>query len=752
MEVENETFAACGACGSHSAAGAKFCGQCGSALDRPLTCPVCGAATKAEHRFCGQCGGGIVAAYAPATPSNSGVSAVAAPQPYRLPQLPIFARLRSLHDALSRRLAPAAAPMLTAGALLVVAAQVYLTFAYEPGRDAPGVGVFALVSGFALFALGAFGRISTDDTPDALDNLKIPALNAVMGKLTPLKIASLALGAAMMALLFFRLLQGSEATWDMLPWAMAIGAFALPFIRFRSISARLSIPRRYIADICIVLALIGIFTALNAQDLTDWYYSAIGDEYAHYNLAKSFAENGSERPFDLKGVYNEVNPVFASIYPAAVMRLFGADNFGWKFSLIISIAIAIPGIYILAYTFAGRTAAVVSSVILAFSHYLFAFMHTGYPNTDAIPVIVWSITLFVLGVRRGSPALIYASGVLAGFALLFNLVARAAALIIVVYALLNPEIRKRILSLFPWVLGALLTIAPVMLVNAEIIVSTTLAKIISPASQHAGEYDSALGRIMANSMQNLLAFNYNSHTSHYVSGALLDPVSAILAVLGIGYALGSFIRRSSLLLLIMLGVIAAGTALLSPYPYVPITRMPSMVVPLTLMAGIGASFLMRGISSKKEDSRRLRGGWIAAVTLSMLGAAVLALNAWQFWVETPKVFHNTQEAVAIGAMRYDVCAGAIEDVVVVGKSTIPLLKPALESYATDGRMPHLIDHADLIEGQPLPTGTPRCIVLMHPFNDEIQPFKQELANLYPQGRLETFSSPSETTVVEIFTP
>ena len=85
--------------------------------------------------------------------------------------------------------------------------------------------------------------------------------------------------------------------------------------------------RERIPDILIVAALVGIFVTLNSHDLTDWYYSAIGDEYAHYNFARELAEDGLKRPFDLDGVYSEINPVMASIYPALVMRLVGMDNF-----------------------------------------------------------------------------------------------------------------------------------------------------------------------------------------------------------------------------------------------------------------------------------------------------------------------------------------------------------------------------------------------------------------------------------------
>ena len=345
--------------------------------------------------------------------------------------------------------------MLVAGALVAAFGQAYLTLAQEPGRAAPYFGVLSLAIGFMLFALGAFGRGANDDVDDAPGSVRIAAFPSAAGKFSPSQVLAVSLGGGLMAILVFRLLGGSESGWDMLLWLVAFAALAVPFVR-RQILFRAGVTgiRERTPDILIVAALVGIFVALNSHDLTDWYYSAIGDEFAHYNFARELAEDGLKRPFDLDGVYSEINPVMASIYPAVVMRLVGVDNFGWKFSLIVSVALSIPGVYILGHLIAGRIAAFVSAATVAFSHYIFAFMHTGYPNTDVLPIIVWSIALFVLGLRRGNPFLIYASGFLAGLGLLFNIVGRAAIAIIVLYALSHAGVRRRLFSLWPWIMAS----------------------------------------------------------------------------------------------------------------------------------------------------------------------------------------------------------------------------------------------------------------------------------------------------------
>ena len=742
----------CASCGFQNRVGANFCGNCGESLATAILCPDCGANLESTLNFCGICGNRVGHASGAARAGEPEAASADLPR-LQVPSITVPTTLFSVPARLRCRVAPISTPLLVAGALLVTLAQAYLAFAYEPGRVAPSLGVFALIAGFALFTVGAFGRTANDNTPDPLGALNIPPLRTVFGGIGAAKTIVAGLGGSLIVVLIFRLLAGSESGLDLLLWLVAVCALATPFICRLNLSLkRLVPPIERFPDFVIVLALVGIFVALNTHDLTDWYYSAIGDEYAHYNYARELAEDGLRRPFDLDGVYGEINPVMASIYPAMVMKMLGVGNFAWKFSLIFSIAITIPAMYILGYALAGRIAAVVSVSILAFSHYIFAFMHTGYPNTDVMPLIVWSIALFVLGVRRGNSFLIYASGLLAGFGLLFNIVARAAVAIILLYAISHPDIRRRLASLWPWALGVSLTVVPLIFANGDEVLSTALVKIVGPGSQHASEYDGILSQVVSNAVRNLLAFNYNSQTSHYVSGALLDPISAILALLGLAYCLGTMHKPSSRLLLILFAVIATGTALLSPYPYVPFTRMSSMLIPLALMAGIAAVNLIKvGTPSFRGDKQSLPA--VPTVTiLSLLGAVVLALNAWQFWYATPRVFHHTQEAVAIGAMRSEACEGEPDSLILVGRSTIPLLKPALESYHPDGALPHLLDHSDVKSDVPLPADSPRCVIFLNPEDAEIQAFKQDLATRYPQGEFSIFSNPSGKTSVEVFTP
>ena len=81
----------------------------------------------------------------------------------------------------------------------MILAQAYLTFAYEPGRDAPDLGVAALITGFVLFTLGVFGRNPNGEMGDALSSVNIAVPKAVRDNLTPAKVIVAARGGAGLA-------------------------------------------------------------------------------------------------------------------------------------------------------------------------------------------------------------------------------------------------------------------------------------------------------------------------------------------------------------------------------------------------------------------------------------------------------------------------------------------------------------------------------------------------------------------------
>ena len=60
--TQAQTVNACPSCGAQHAAGAKFCPECGHALNVNLACPKCGAESPSGTKFCPECGTAMVGA------------------------------------------------------------------------------------------------------------------------------------------------------------------------------------------------------------------------------------------------------------------------------------------------------------------------------------------------------------------------------------------------------------------------------------------------------------------------------------------------------------------------------------------------------------------------------------------------------------------------------------------------------------------------------------------------------------------
>ncbi len=497
-----------------------------------------------------------------------------------------------------------------------------------------------------------------------------------------------------------------------------------------------------------MLKLTAVFLAVNVHDLENWYYSAIDDEFLFYEHAKRVLDEGIIGPFSQEGVYGK-HPVMSSIQQAATMGLLGADYFGWTMTEVLNAALTIPAIYLLGRVLGGRTAAVTAAAIFAFSHYVFAFSHAGYNNLSALPGSAWSLALFVLGCRSGSPLLLYAAGIVAGLGFYTHYTARAVIPVIVLFSLATGQPRQWP-TLWPLALGFLLAVAPTFIVEQEQVLTRMFSQVIGGYSESVT--GSTLHRLVENIEINLQAFHYSPTVHTYVYGPLLDPISGTLAALGIAFALGHHRLGASRLLLIWFGVAIFMTGILSPYPHVAVTRLSFVLPPLALLAG-----LLAGRMTERRESGGPKGSgyWRNALLIGgpiLLLPLVLALNLWQFWHVTPAVQPHTQEALALGAFRSDVCGADLENTIFVGEATGggSLMRRLLASHYPDGPMPRSVDHSRLMAGEGLPGPSPHCVVFLDSHAPEAGGLQESLLHRYPDGRVELLVNPSKATSVEVF--
>ena len=631
------------------------------------------------------------------------------------------------------------------GALLTFGAHVSL-IRYS-GGDTPPMTLALLAVGIGVFALGVFASATMQRVADPLSGVRLPSAFLPM-RSAPLRVGAALIGGIALALLSARMLAGQTAGWNLLLWFAALGAFLALFASRPRLPRRIS--RGRCLDILIVLALIALFIGLNARDLNHWYYSAIGDEYAFYTLAQSIAQEGILRPFSQEGVYNH-HPYMISIYQSLFMRFFEANNFWWRFTSVLSGALAIPGIYIAGYMLGGRRAAIAAAALLAFSHYMFAFAHSGYEHLDSLAVTVWAIALLLLGMRRSSRMLLYAAGVAIGYGLYTHYSGRIMGPVALLFALTVVQPRDW-RSLWPLALGIAAAALPTLLLEREQFFTRMFGQVV-------GGYDAnisgAMGeRIVNNIVNNGAAFSHNPVSHTYVADGLLDPISAYIAALGLGFAIGRIGAPSGRLLIIWFALTFAVVGVLNPHHSVAITRMYSVLPPLLLMGGLLAARLLDGLLPLGKDAAANRARLLqTAGAMALVGALILALNIRQFAFETPKVYHTTQEALAMGALQtHPACVGGrLEDAVMVAENTESLLQFVLEARYPNRALPLRIEHRHILDGTAA-VESPSCVIYLHPDQDAAQALKADMERRYPSGEYAAFSGYFGGPEVDIFVP
>lgn len=660
------------------------------------------------------------------------------PRP-RMPSLPVA--------AIGNALAPVSAAVMAGGALLTLAAHIIL-MRYD-GGDAPALMTLALALGIGLFGLGVFANPVLQRLPDPLAGVVLPLPRVNLR--SPGRRAALAVGVAALALLCARMLAGQTAAINLALWYIALGAFLALFVSAPRMPRLPSVSRERLLDAAIVLGLAAAFIALNARDLNDWFYSAIGDEYAFYSFATEILQGGVLRPFSQEGVYNH-HPYMSSLHQAAFMRLFEGSNYWWRFSSVFIAALAIPAIYIAGYVLYGRRAAIIAALLFACSHYLFAITHSGYNHAGAMTIAAWAAALFALGLRRGSPALLYAAGVAVGYGMYTHYAGRLAGPALLLFALtfVAPRDLRR---LWPVALGAAAAALPTLLLEREQVFTRMLGQV-------AGGYDADISgafgeRVIGNIINNGAAFSHNPVMHTYVSGALLDPVSAYIAALGVGFALGRLRHPAARLTLIWFGVAFVALGALNPHTSVAVTRLYSALPPLLLLGGAAAAHLLdwlpaQGLSASARILSARTIGITALIALATL--VVLALNVRQFWVETPKAYHSTQEALAMGALQSGACAGDPGDALMVAENTESLLRWALRARYFGEALPRLVEHRALQEGMPAPIDGIGCAIFLQPDAEAARRVMADLRARYPQGEFSAFSGVSAKSEVQIFAP
>jgi hypothetical protein len=585
------------------------------------------------------------------------------------------------------------------------AALQFMRSSWAP-RQAPGIAGLAL--GALLAALGlrrwAAPYDASRDRPRGLPHLSRRRLGWT------LIAASLAANAALCyhVLTFVEAGPGRDpatvAFWLMyvrpIAYALvlALGASGCALLAYRHAGPRLPFD---VWDALWILATMALYVGFTAPFLEDARWSVVGDEYAFLSVAYELASGRPFDPFWQAGVYG-VFPLVSSFIQALTMRLFGFDIFGWKMGCVVMGALVVPPTYLAARWAFDRSVACVAAGVIATSHYLWAYGHTGHNNIDGIFPIAMTSLLVLVALMRPSPLAWWLAGAAAGSSFYFFTAARVSGLLLGL-AMLARGPRKLFGGLAPALLGCLTVLAPFVARNQ----TDTITKMLQESATTKASAGQALWEALGLTGLSALAFHWSTAHGLYISLGLLDPISAALSALGIGLALmrfGDWRRRTLIAWYLVVLLITGG---LARHSDISVPRLLMAMPTLAILIGDAVSALIRLLGDGLgERSRRA----LAVAVPLLLTATLAGANAHRFFVVTPGRNPLPPESLWLAGAYHPECRAAGTVPVVVGHGRGGPLWFAVTSYDPQRYIPLLVDAAEFARA-PAYLDWP-CIVLI----------------------------------------
>jgi Dolichyl-phosphate-mannose-protein mannosyltransferase len=453
--------------------------------------------------------------------------------------------------------------------------------------------------------------------------------------------------------------------------------------------------RALVLHLLFVGAVFGAFLYINARDLTSWKYSAIGDEYSNFGYAASIARGAAFNPWSHVGPDN-LGAVAGSAGQALFMRIGNQDNFAWKFYNVFITALALIPFYFLVRQLLGARRAVMATLFLAFSHYVLGYAHHDL-RLDAMLPTALGLCLLVVGLRRDSALALFAAGIALALGFYTFESGRAAVVIAALFMLTFGVRAFRPAILLPLAAGFIMFVLPLFATDGVHHVIRQMT------GQTAIDYSEAVTgdrweRLRVNAQYSLVSFNFQRAGAHYVWGSLVDPLTAMLFIPGIGVAVMRLKRPAYRLILIWLAVEVAMNGLTNPYPRPPITRLPAAVPPIAVLAAIAVDAIIRPFTDLSPVKRFIGDrSWRLATSGLVIAAllpAILYLNLHRFLYEMPRNLGSGNNAIAVRGVMSDECRHNRYGTLLISHSPGPLFALIFSSYRIEDRNLMLLRYAD----------------------------------------------------------
>jgi 4-amino-4-deoxy-L-arabinose transferase-like glycosyltransferase len=400
----------------------------------------------------------------------------------------------------------------------------------------------------------------------------------------------------------------------------------------------------FVAIILITLALIVYLYQVNA-----WWYAIVGDEYSFLRYARLILESSpeftAEHLLDGTAVYGS-HPFFSSLLQSATIKIFGYNNYGWRFSSLYLAALAVGLVYVWLRGHVSKRTAIAAAVLLAGSHYIMSFGKIGYNNLQALLALALVLAAAGRAARARTPLSYILLGAVLGLCFYIYPAALYVAPMGFIYLLFyDPPFDRDALQRWLLAVTALLflilpllpqrdywmaKIAGTFLYTPDIMVSS------SSIWHHFGE----------NGIYALVSFVFFVQPSHFVAFSLLDPLTAVFLILGGGLTLAIGWRRkfsAFLLVSFLFALIAVGATHDRPQP--PITRMFLLLPWYATLAAFGLEWLVARLGALGLGAR------LKPVALGVVLSGILIVNLYQAYPLSRRISAGQYQSLQVLFLR-----------------------------------------------------------------------------------------------------
>ena len=389
----------------------------------------------------------------------------------------------------------------------------------------------------------------------------------------------------------------------------------------------------------------GIMFIVYIWDYASWKYCFIGDEYAFYDYAVKIAKGELPLQFFYEVGVSGDHPVLASIYPGALMKIFGTGLLGWKINSALIPAITAIPLYMWMKMIFKKRAAVIATVAFAFSAAMLAFAHISHDVVHSVFPFVLSFLALELAIRKNSKFWSFAAGLALAFGCYSFYTSRLTVLAAGLYWFFHPLRRKYAVSNLAAGLSIYLATIAFIFLNPAF-ADHMLVHSVFKGSEVGNPADRPL-YMAANFITTFFAFLFKPNMSHFIAGSTAEWLTATGALAGIAWCVLSLKKDwRARWLLSSYAVLVFFVGAIVQYTYSPNTRVNFLAPMFSILAGVGLSRLIAAARFfRKNPFTRYRAVFYSVTALMILN------SIWYFYVYNPRIFPYTPESYIVKYMQ-----------------------------------------------------------------------------------------------------